>query len=101
VKVEVAAQEVGDEPQVPLTVGQAGRSGLCLLDAGGEIGDVLAQRAHAFAGRRVADEVGDQEPQQRLALERQDLPLIEQFVTAIGGDFDDATVRPGRREFVG
>jgi hypothetical protein len=30
-----------------------------------------------------------------------DLELVERFVTDIGGDFDAATIRPGRREFVG
>jgi len=30
-----------------------------------------------------------------------DVGLVERFVTEIGGDFDDATIRPGRREFVG
>jgi hypothetical protein len=31
----------------------------------------------------------------------EDLELVERFVTDIGGDFDAATIRPGRREFVG
>ena len=31
----------------------------------------------------------------------EDLDLVERFVTDIGGDFEDATIRPGRREFVG
>ena len=31
----------------------------------------------------------------------EDLELVERFVTDIGGDFDQATIRPGRREFVG
>jgi hypothetical protein len=31
---------------------------------------------------------------------RQDLALVERFVAEIGGDFDDAAVRRGRREFV-
>lgn len=31
----------------------------------------------------------------------EDLELVERFVTDIGGDFDTATIRPGRREFVG
>lgn len=30
-----------------------------------------------------------------------DLGLVERFVTEMGGDFDAATIRPGRREFVG
>jgi hypothetical protein len=30
-----------------------------------------------------------------------DLELVERFVTEIGGNFDAATIRPGRREFVG
>jgi hypothetical protein len=30
-----------------------------------------------------------------------DLPVVKRFVTEIGGDFDDATIRRGRREFVG
>jgi hypothetical protein len=30
-----------------------------------------------------------------------DVDLVERFVTDIGGDFDDAALRPGRREFVG
>jgi hypothetical protein len=30
-----------------------------------------------------------------------DMELVERFVTDIGGDFDDAALRPGRREFVG
>ena len=29
-----------------------------------------------------------------------DVDLVERFVTEIGGDFDDAKVRRGRREFV-
>jgi hypothetical protein len=29
-----------------------------------------------------------------------DLGIVERFVTEIGGDFDDARIRPGRREFV-
>jgi hypothetical protein len=31
----------------------------------------------------------------------EDLELVERFVTDIGGDFEAATIRPGRREFVG
>jgi hypothetical protein len=31
----------------------------------------------------------------------EDLELVERFVTDIGGDFDAAAIRPGRREFVG
>jgi hypothetical protein len=31
----------------------------------------------------------------------EDLELVERFVTDIGGEFEDATIRPGRREFVG
>jgi hypothetical protein len=31
----------------------------------------------------------------------EDVELVERFVTDIGGDFDAATIRPGRREFVG
>jgi hypothetical protein len=31
----------------------------------------------------------------------EDLDLVKRFVTEIGGDFDDATIRRGRREFVG
>lgn len=31
----------------------------------------------------------------------EDVRLVERFVTEIGGDFDDATIRRGRREFVG
>ena len=32
---------------------------------------------------------------------RGDLGLVERFVTEIGGDFDAAEIRHGRREFVG
>lgn len=32
---------------------------------------------------------------------RKDLGLVERFATRIGGDFDEATIRYGRREFVG
>lgn len=32
---------------------------------------------------------------------REDLGLVERFVTEIGGDFGAATIRPGHREFVG
>jgi hypothetical protein len=30
----------------------------------------------------------------------QDLDLVKRFVTRLGGDFGEATIRPGRREFV-
>ena len=31
----------------------------------------------------------------------EDVPLVERLMTEIGGNFDDATIRRGRREFVG
>jgi hypothetical protein len=31
----------------------------------------------------------------------EDVELVKRFVKEIGGDLDDATIRPGRREFVG
>jgi hypothetical protein len=45
---------------------------LALLDPGHEVGDVLAQGRHARDRDLLADEISDQESQQRFALERRE-----------------------------
>ena len=73
VQVEQAAQEPGDEQQVLAPVGERLRARLELVDARRQVGDLVAQRDDARARRRLADEVGDQQAQQQLALDRREV----------------------------
>ena len=72
VQVEQPVEEAVHDQQVLLAVRQLVRRRLALVDAHSQVGDVLAQRADALARHLLADEVGDQQPQQRLALERRE-----------------------------
>ncbi len=69
-QLEEPAEEPDHEHQVLLPVRQIGGAPLALVELGGELGDVLAERGDALAGGRLADEVGDQQAEERLALER-------------------------------
>ena len=63
------APEAGHEEQVLLSVRQVLGAAFRFLDASAEVGDVVAQRGKALAGDLLADEVADQEAQERLAFQ--------------------------------
>jgi hypothetical protein len=69
VQVDEAAEEVNHELQVLLPVRQACRTLLGFIEALAEVVDVFAQRGEAVARDLFADEVADEQPQERLALE--------------------------------
>src|SRR4029079_1356665 len=60
------------EPQILLAVRQGLRTPFGLHQALADIGNVLAEGEERIAGDRLADEVADQEPKQRVALDRGD-----------------------------
>ena len=70
VEFEVPAHEPGGEQEVLLAVRKFVRGLLGLVQPRLEVGDVLAQGGDALAGDLLADEIADQQAQQRLALER-------------------------------
>src|SRR4051812_46798586 len=69
-KVEEPAEEAVGEQEILAPVLQRVGSGVGLAEPLAEIGDVVAERADAFARRLLADEVGDQEAEEQLALDR-------------------------------
>ena len=66
------AEEVVDEQQVLAAVGEGFGGRGALVEPRDDVLEVLAQRRHARARDLVADEVGDQQAQQQLALERRE-----------------------------
>ena len=72
VQLEIPAQEAVDEQQVVTAVGQLLRRLGALQQPLLQVGDVVAQGAQALARGVVADEVGHQQPDQRLGLQRRD-----------------------------
>ena len=72
VEVEVPAQELDHDQEVLLAV-REGRGGLLsLVEPVAKVGEIRTERDEALAGRLLADEVRDQKPKQRLALERRE-----------------------------
>jgi hypothetical protein len=70
VKLEQPAHEVDDKPQILFAVGKLLGAELGVLKPPFDVSDVVAQRGHALARDLLADEVADQEANQRLTLER-------------------------------
>jgi len=70
VKVEQTAQEPGHEQQVLAAVRQRLGAPLRLVEARLKVGDVVAQGRDALPGRRLAHQIADQQPQEKLALHR-------------------------------
>src|SRR5919198_1452665 len=68
VEVEQPAQEGRGQHEVPAPVRQRLRTPLALRDSLDEVGDVVAQRRDALARDGLADEIGDQQADEELAL---------------------------------
>jgi SAM-dependent methyltransferase len=69
---EQPAQEIDDEQQVLLPMRQFLRASFRVVEPPLDVGNVLAQRRHALAGDLLTDKVTDQQPEERLALERRE-----------------------------
>jgi hypothetical protein len=103
VQLQQAAHEAGHKQQVLASVGEILGARLELVDAHDQIGDVLAQRADSGPGRALADQVGNQQAQQGLALQGQEphrrLRPRGERVEALGVEVAEcgaAPVRPTR-----
>ena len=72
VEVEVAPQEVDHEQEVLAPMGERSRRLHAVVEALVQVGELGAKRAEALARGPVADQVRDQESEQRLALERRE-----------------------------
>jgi hypothetical protein len=70
VVLEVAPEEVDHEREVLRPVREGLRGCLAIVEPGPEVRDVVAERGHALARHGLPDEVGDQESQERVALDR-------------------------------
>src|SRR6266511_3443107 len=70
VQVEQPAEELRDEQEVAVPVRERVGTGLHGVELSRELGDVVSERAEALARGLVPHQVGDQETEKRLALER-------------------------------
>ena len=70
-QLEVPAQEADRESEVLLRCGSPVPA-LRVFESLREIGDIVAQGGHAIAGRLLADEVANEKPQERVALQRRE-----------------------------
>ena len=98
VQLEEAAQEAGHEQQVLLAVRERPLRGARLFEARVDVGDVVAQGGHALAGDLLADEVADQQPEQRVALQRREgdgraRVFAERLESLVGERVDGALAR--------
>jgi hypothetical protein len=70
VQVEEAPEELDDEQQVALTMWEEFRAVGARIELRLKLGQLRPDRRHRTERELVADEVGDQEPEQEVALER-------------------------------
>ena len=101
VEIEQPSQEADHDQQVLLAMREVCARALGLVERSLELGDVVAQRAEALAGDLLADEVADQQAQERLALQRREgdrrpRVLDERRAALVGQRVDGALARlPG------
>jgi hypothetical protein len=72
VQLEKSPQEPDDEQQVLLAVGQLLRRPLGVVEPPADVADLVTKRSDALAGGGLADQVGDQQPLQEIALQRRE-----------------------------
>jgi hypothetical protein len=77
VEVEQASKERDGEQQVLRAVWKLARRSLGFVEAGPQVGDVVAQRREARARDLLADEVADQQAEERLARDSSGLRRAE------------------------
>src|SRR4051812_24205241 len=91
----------GRDGAPPARVGEGAGGFGALLEAGADVGEVVAQCRHARAGDVVADEVGDQQPDQQLGLQRRERdrrrrPLAQCVAALVGERVHRARARAAR-----